>query len=316
MQAIVQESYGCPEVLELREVERPVAQEGEVLIRVHGSSVNYGDWVVMTGQPYAARLFLGLLRPKQAIVGHDVAGVVVAVGARVRRFKPGDEVYGELTTAYAEYVCAPEDSVALKPANLDFEQAAAVPVAAMPGLQGLRDLAKVKPGDKVLINGASGGVGTFAVQIAKALGAEVTGVCSTRNLDMVRSIGADHVVDYTQTDFSQTTERYEVIFDLVGSASLRACTRILSPRGVYIASVGRLGWSLKSALASLISPQRVKVLAAHPDASDLAALRELIEAGAITPVIDRRFSLSEVPAALAHFSRGHARGKSVIRIAA
>jgi NADPH:quinone reductase-like Zn-dependent oxidoreductase len=262
------------------------------------------------------RLLSGLLRPTRPALGMDVAGRVHTVGKNVTRFRPGDDVFGEVSGAYAEYVCAPEARLARKPANLSFEQAAAVPVAALPALQGLRDRAGIRPGHKVLVNGASGGVGTFAVQIARALGAEVTGVCSTRNLAMVQSIGAHRVVDYTRDDFTRTSERYDAVFDLVGSAPLSRCRRILTPTGVYISSVGRTGWSLKAFLASLIPASRVVALVARTVADDLMALTALIEAGALTPVLDRRFTLREVPDALRYQSRGRSRGKSTITIAA
>ncbi len=313
MKAIVQDRYGLADVLALREIGKPTPGHGEVLIKVRGSSVNYGDHVMMTGQPYASRLVLGFQRPKHAVLGMDVAGIVEAVGAGATRFKVGDAVYGEANRTYAEYVCVSERRLAYKPANMSFEMSAAFPVAAITALQGLRDKAGVKPGDKVLINGASGGVGTFAVQIARAFGAEVTAVCSTRNVDMVRALGAAHVVDYTQEDFSQTSARYDAIFDLVGTASIGACRRILAPGGVYVSSVGRMGWSLKSLLASFIpGPGKVVLFAAKPTAADLDVLRHMAEAGQIEPVIDRRYTLSEVPSAMRAQGQGHARGKSII----
>ncbi|WP_106094098.1 NAD(P)-dependent alcohol dehydrogenase [Enhygromyxa salina] len=315
MKAIVQLGYGRPDVLELREIDAPLIGDDEVSIRVRASSINHADWLILMGEPLPLRLVYGLLRPRNPVIGMDMAGEVVAVGAAVTQFKPGDEVYGEIAGAYAERVSVRQDQIALKPANLGFEQAACMPVAAMTALQGLRDKAKVQPGHKVLINGASGGVGTFAVQIAKALGAEVTGVCSTRNLDLVRSLGADHVLDYTKGDFTATAERYDVIFDLVGSASISACRRVLSPSGVYVSSVGRTGWLLRALLLSLAPGRNVVVLAAQPTQADLQVLAQMVEAGAITPVIDQRYTLSEVPQALRRQGEGHARGKSAIAIA-
>ncbi len=314
MRAVVRRGYGPPDILELQQRDEPVPTDDQVLVRVHGSSVNQGDWLVLVGKPFAVRLVGGLFRPKHEIIGLDVAGRVHAVGKNVTRFQPGDEVFGEVCRAHAEYVCATEDQLALKPSNLSFEQAAAVPVAGLTALQGMRDSAKVQPGHEVLINGASGGVGTFAVQIAKAFGAEVTGVCSTNNLELVRSIGADHVVDYTRDDFTQATARYDVIFDLVGSASLRACRRALAPGGVYVCSVGRMGWMLKSLLAGLLPGWNVAGLSAQPNAADLATLAELIEAGKVTPVIDRRYELSQVADAMRYQGRGHTRGKSIIAV--
>lgn len=240
MKAIVQDRYGSSEVLEFREVDRPVPKDGEVLVRVRAASVNARDWHVMRGDPYVARLAFGLRRPKRRmrIQGGDFAGVVEAVGKDVTRVRPGDEVYGEADGAFAEYLCAPQGVLGPKPANLSFEQAAAVPLAGNTALMGLRDVGKVGPGQHVLVNGASGGVGTFAVQIAKALGAEVTGVCSTRNVDLVRSLGADHVVDYTREDFTRTGARYDLVFDLVGNRTLADCRRALNPTGMLILAGG------------------------------------------------------------------------------
>lgn len=314
MRAVVQSAYGSEDVLELREIETPIPADDEVRIRVRASSVNYGDWLLMVGRPYVMRLAFGLLRPKRAVIGQDVAGEVEAVGRSVTRFRPGDAVFGEVSGAYAEVVCVSEDRLALKPRTVSFEQAAASPIAGVTALQGLRDAAKVQPGAKVLINGASGGVGTFAVQIAKALGAEVTGVCSTRNLELVRSLGADHVVDYTRQDFTESAVRYDAILDLVGLTATSACQRILSPTGVYVSSAARLGRLLVNALMSLTPGSNVTVLAAKATPEDLAAVGELLATGAVAPVIDRRFTLSEVPEALRHQGLGHARGKSVITV--
>lgn len=313
MKAIVQDKYGSPDVLALQEVDMPQPQDGEVLLRVHASSVNQADWIALTGRPYAARLAFGLIRPKRRIPGLAVAGRVEAVGSNVTQFAPGDDVFGEVSSAYAEYVCVPQERLWRKPTNLTFEQAAAVPVAGTAALQGLRDKGKVGPGCRVLINGASGGVGTFAVQIAKALGAEVTAVCSTRNVDTARSLGADHVIDYTREDFTRCPTRFDAILDLVGSRPLSACRRLLAPSGVYVSSVGRLGRVAKVAVASLVARQIV-LFTAHQTQQDLAVLKEMIESGQLTPIIERRYTLAEVPDALRYQGQGHAQGKSVIAV--
>jgi 2-desacetyl-2-hydroxyethyl bacteriochlorophyllide A dehydrogenase len=312
MQAIIQDTYGSPDVLKLQEVDKPEPLAGEVLLRVHASSVNTADWIALTGRPYAARLAFGLVRPKHRIPGIAVAGEVAALGTNVTQFKPGDEVFGEVQSAYAEYVCVPEDRIGPKPTNLTFEEAAAVPLAGITALQGLRDKGRVQPGHQVLINGASGGVGTFAVQIAKALGAEVTGVCSTRNVDTARSLGADHVIDYTREDFTKSRTRFDAILDLAGSRPLADCRRLLTPGGVYVASVGRLGWVAKVAFASLFARQHIVSLTARQTQQDLAVLKEMIESGKVKPVIDRRYTLAEVPDALRYQGQGHAQGKIVI----
>jgi NADPH:quinone reductase-like Zn-dependent oxidoreductase len=322
MKAIVYHKYGSPDVLELQEIDKPVVNDDDVLVRVHAASVNTADWVLMTGTPYIGRIAFGLLKPKRKIPGSDVAGRVEAVGRNVTQFQPGDEVFGESEGTFAEYVSVSEDTLALKPANLTFEQAAAVPLSANTALQGLRDQGKVQPGQKVLINGASGAVGTFAVQIAKFLGAEVTGVCSTRNVDMARSIGADHVVDYTQEDFTQNGQRYDVMFDLVGNHSLSACRRVLESTGTYISSAGQLKrrWLgpamrlLRMLLLSRFVSQKMVTFIATPTKADLVVLKEALEAGKVTPVIDRRYVLSEVPEALRYQGEGHARGKIVITV--
>ncbi|OGC01020.1 hypothetical protein A2V82_11005, partial [candidate division KSB1 bacterium RBG_16_48_16] len=249
MKAIVQNNYGSPAVLELREIDRPVVKDNDVLVRVHAAGVHAGDYFCMRGAPYPVRFVVGFPKPKNYIPGFDVAGHVEAIGKNVTRFQPGDQVFGSCEGACAEYACAVEDNVVLKPADLTFEQAAAVPVSALAALHGLRDAGKVQPGQKVLINGASGGVGSFAVQIAKWLGAEVTGVCSTRNVDMVRSIGADYIIDYTQEDFTKTGRRYDLILDNVGNRSLSDCRRALTPRGVHIPNSGHAGlWYVVKAL--------------------------------------------------------------------
>lgn len=322
MKAIVQDQYGSPDALELREVDVPVVNDNEVLVRVHAASVNFGDWATMRGLPYMFRMVFGLRRPKVKVRGRDVAGRVEAVGKGVTQFQPGDEVYAEVNQGtFAEYTCASEDLFGLKPVNLTFEQAAAVPLAAGTALQGLRDTGKVQPGQKVLINGASGGVGTFAVQIAKALGAEVTGVCSTRNVDLVRSIGADHVIDYTKDDFTQAGLRYDLIFDLVGNHSLSGCRRALTTKGTLVLSSGNgsrlfgpVERLLRALMLSLFVSQRLRPLAARQSKEDLVFLKELIESGKVTPAIDRTYSLSEAPAAMRYFGEGHARAKIVITV--
>jgi len=327
MKAIVQDRYGSPDVLELREVDKPVAADNEVLVRVHAAAVNAADWHVMRGDPYLARLMLGFGGPKRKIRGRDFAGRVEAVGRDVKRFRPGDEVYGDLGDAdgaFAEYVCVPEEVVEPKPANLTFEQAAAVPLAGNTALMGLRDLGRVQPGQQVLVNGASGGVGTFAVQIAKSFAADVTGVCSTRNVDLVRSIGADHVIDYTREDFTRNGRRYDVVFDLVGNRSLTECRRALTPAGTLVLSgggvsggggpIGPMGLLVRGRLLSRFVRHRLLVLMATPSKENLAALRELAESGKITPVIDRTYPLSEVPEAIRYLEVEHARAKVVITV--
>ena len=324
MKAIVQDRYGSPGVLELREVDKPVVADDEVLVRVHAASVNARDWHIMRGDPYLARLVFGFGGPRTKIRGSDFAGRVEAVGRNVKRFRPGDDVFGEADGAFAEYVCAPENVLEPKPAELSFEQAAAVPLAGNTALMGLRDLGGVQPGQRVLVNGASGGVGIFAVQIAKAFGAEVTGVCSTRNLELVRSTGADHVIDYTVEDFTQNGQRYDVVFDLVGNRSLTECRRALTPAGRLVLSgggvseggslIGPMGLILKGQVMSRFVRHRLLVLTATPSTENLAALRELAEAGKLAPVIDRTYPLSEVPEAIGYLEVEHARAKVVISV--
>jgi len=324
MKAIVQDRYGSPDVLQFRDVDKPVAADNEVLVRVHAAAVNARDWHVMRGDPYAARMMLGFRRPKVKVRGTDFAGRVEALGRDVKRFRPGDEVYGEIDGAFAEYVCVPDDVVEPKPTNLTFEQAAAVPLAGNTALMGLRDLARVQPGQQILINGASGGVGTFAVQIAKSFGAYVTGVCSTRNLDLVRSIGADHVIDYTREDFTRNGRRYDVVFDLVGNRSLTECRRALTPVGTLILSgggvskggslIGPVGLIIRGQLLSRFVRHGLLVLTAKPSRENLATLRELAESGKVTPVIDRTYPLSEAPEAIRYLEVEHARAKVVITV--
>jgi NADPH:quinone reductase-like Zn-dependent oxidoreductase len=321
MKALVHDRFGPPEVLRVDEVDRPVPKDDEVLVRVRASSVNPADWYGVMGRPYVGRMQMGLRKPKQRGAGIDFAGTVEEVGAEITDFRPGDEVFGARSGSLAEYVCV-RDGVARKPANLTFEQAAAVPVAAITALQGLRDKGKVEPGHKVLINGASGGVGTFAVQIAKALGAEVTGVCSTGNVDTVRSLGADHVVDYTREDFTRSGRRYDLLLDVAGSRSWAECKRVLAPQATMVIigapkgsrALGPLSHILEAKLASLPSSQKVTFFLAKLNKEDLGALRELLETGKVTPVVDRQYTLNEAPDALRYLGEGHARGKIVVTV--
>jgi NADPH:quinone reductase-like Zn-dependent oxidoreductase len=323
MKAMVATEYGPPEVIQLREVEVPLPDDSEVRVQVHAVSINYGDWALLRGKPFFLRLTEGGLRsPKIQILGGDVAGRVEAVGRNVKRFQPGDDVFGELSTSgrggFAEYVCAPEDRFAPKPANLSFEGAAAVPLAGIVALQGLRDTGGIRPGQKVLVNGASGGVGTFAVQIAKAFGAEVTAVCSTRNLEMARSIGADHVVDYTQEDFTQSGQRYDLILAANGHHPLSDYARALNPQGRYVCSGGSQAQIFQSMLLgplmSRSGARQMGNLVYRQNTQDLVFLQELLESGHIVPVIDRRYPLAELPEAFRYFGEGHARGKVVITV--
>ena len=322
MQAIVQHAYGSAEVLHVEVVNQPVITDDEVLIRVRAASVNHADWVYTTGRPLIARLAFGLSKPKEMVRGKDVAGVVTAVGQNITRFRLGDEVFAEIEAGgFAQYATVPEKLLAHKPANLTFEQAATVPLSARTALQGLRDGGRVQPGQTVLINGASGGVGTFAVQIGKALGAEVTAVCSSRNAELVRSLGADHVVDYTGEDFTSSGKRYDVILDLIGNHSLTEVRRALSRRGTLVLSsgtggrvlgpMGRILWAFT--LSPFIS-QNLRTFTASQGRVALDELRALIEAGVVTPTIDRTYPLSETAEALRHFAEVHARGKIVISV--
>jgi NADPH:quinone reductase-like Zn-dependent oxidoreductase len=321
MKAIVYSHYGSPDVLQYEEVEKPAAGDDEVLIKVHAASVNPLDWHFLRGRPYIMRIMAGLRKPKMTRLGVDVAGQVEAVGRNVTQFKPGDEVFGNCRGAFAEYVCASERALVLKPDNVTFEQAASVPVAGFTALQGLRDKGQIQPGQKVLINGAAGGVGTFAVQIAKSFGADVTGVCSTRNVAMVRSIGADRVIDYTQEDFTKSEQRYDLIFDSVGNYSLFALRRVLNPKGIYVAVggpdgrwIGPLAGLIKTLVLSLFVSQKLVMFLARGGKEALTVMRDLMESGKVTPVIDRRYSLSEVPEAIRYLEQGHARGKVVITL--
>ncbi len=317
MKVIAQDKYGSPDVLELRDVDRPVPMDDEVLVRVHAAGVNALDWHVMRGSPFWARAMIGPRRPRTSFRGVDVAGRVEVVGKNVERLRPGDEVFGWCTGAFAEYACARESHFIRKPTNLTFEQAAAVPLAASTALQGLRDAGRVQPGQSVLIIGASGGVGTFAVQIAKAFGVEVTGVCSTRNVGFVRSIGADRVIDYTQEDFTRSGQRYDVIFQLAGTHSPSACLRALTPTGTLVLSSGAgvvLDRMVKALVLSRFVSQRLVVLETVENNADLVVLKELIEAGKVTPVIDRSYELPQAPDAIRHVEDGHTQGKTVITV--
>ena len=321
MKAIVYTKYGPPDVLELKEVEKPVPKDNEVLVKVHAASVNDWDWGLLRGKPFMNRLFFGLLKPKIKTIGCDIAGRVVAIGKNVKKFSPGDEVFGDISGCgwggFAEYVCALENAVALKPASITFEEAAAVPQAAVLALQGLRDKRQIQPGQKVLINGAGGGAGTFAVQIAKSFGAEVTGVDSTRKLDMVRSIGADQVIDYTQEDFTKSGQRYDLILDMAAHHSIFDYKRALNPKGIYVmvgGSTARIFQAmLLGPLISMTTSKKMGILAHKPNKS-LDFMKELFEAGKVKAVIDRSYPLSEVPEALRYFGEGHARGKIVITV--
>lgn len=323
MKAIVYYEYGSPDVLRFEDVAKPTPADNQVLVRVRAASVNPLDWHYMRGTPYIVRLDAGLRRPKDPRLGVDYAGTIEAVGKNVTRFKPGDEVFGGRTGAFAEYVTAVEDrAIVLKPAALTFEQAASMPIAAVTALQALRDKGRIQSGQKVLINGASGGVGTFAVQIAKSFGAEVTGVCSTKNVEMVRSIGASHVIDYTQEDFTKGAQRYDLIVDLVGNHPLLENAHALNPNGTLVIVggpndgdwIGPLVGPLKGLVLSPFTSQKFVPILAELNREDLTILRDLVQAGKLTPVIDRRFALSEVPAAIRYLEQGHARGKVVISV--
>ena len=323
MKAMVYTKYGPPDVLELREVEKPLPKDDEVLVKVHAASVNAADWHFLRGKPFLMRLMgFGLLKPKNKILGSDIAGRVEAVGRNVKQFQPSDELFGDLFECgrggFADYVCARENALVLKPANISFEEAAAVPMAAVTALHGLRDKGKIQPGQKVLINGASGGVGTFAVQIAKSFGAEVTGLCSTRNLDIVRSIGADQVIDYTKEDFTQNGQRYDLILAANGYHSILDYKRALSPKGTYVTTGGSMAQLFQAVLLgpwiSMTGSKKMGNLLSKPNQKDLIFVKELLEARKVKPVIDRRYTLSEVPEALRYLEEGHAQGKVVITV--
>ena len=323
MRAAIYNRYGPPDVVHIRDVEEPTPKEDEALIKVRAASINPLDWHFMRGTPYLVRLMTGLRKPKITRLGVDVAGQVQAVGRNVTEFGPGDEVFGTCRGALAEYACTSESTLVMKPENVTFEQAAAVPVAAFTALQGLRDKGQVQAGQKVLINGAAGGVGTFAVQIAKWFGADVTGVCSSRNLEMVRNIGADRAMDYTREDFTTSGQRYDLIFDLVGNHSLSAFRRVLKPRGIYIGAGGGgpevhsldvLAGAIETLVLSLFVSEKLVTFLARANKKDLTTICEFIKNGTVTPVIDKRFPLSGVPEAIRYLEQGHARGKVVITL--
>jgi NADPH:quinone reductase-like Zn-dependent oxidoreductase len=320
MKAIVYRNYGSPDVLHYEDVAKPVPAANEVLVKVHAASVNPYDWHFMRGDPYIVRIFAGLFKPKFPILGADMAGVVEAVGASVTQFQPGDEVFGNGRGAFAEYVCVTETSVMSKPGGISFEQVASVPIAGLTALQSLRDKGHIRSGCKVLINGAAGGVGTFAVQIAKTFGADVTGVCSTRNVEMVRALHADHVIDYTQENFNENSQRYDIFLDLVGNHPLSACRRILTPHGIYVAAGGKADpWmfgvfaqAIHAFLLSLTGTRKLVGFFAKMNQGDLKILSELIQVGEVLPVLDKTYSLRDCAAAVRYVEEGHARGKVVI----
>jgi NADPH:quinone reductase-like Zn-dependent oxidoreductase len=323
MKAIVYHRYGSPDVLELQEIDKPVVNDDDVLVRVRAASANPADWHHMRGVPYIMRPQSGLGKPRTSVLGHDIAGHVEAVGKDATRFRPGDEVFGDVERGgFAEYTCVSEALLGLKPANLTFEQGAAVPLAALTALQGLRDAGQLQPEQKVLIIGASGGVGTFAVQIAKLFGAHVTGVCSTRNVEMVRSLGADDVIDYTQEDFIESGQKYDLIFQLAGTRSPSDCRRALSSKGTLVLSsgesdgrwIGPMDRIVKAAALSPFVSQKLGSFLAKPNKDDLQLLKERVEADKLKSVIDRTYSLSEAPEAIRYLEKGHARGKVVITV--
>jgi len=323
MKAIVQDTYGSPDVLELRDIDKPAVGDEDVLVRVHAAGVGAAVWHLMTGLPYLVRISgYGFRKPRIRVPGTDVAGIVEAVGKSVTRFQPGDEVFGECDGSFAEYACARENKLVPRPANITFEQAAAVPDSAHTALQGLRDVGEVKPGQQVLIIGAGGGVGSFAVQIAKALGAEVTGVCSTTKIDLVRSIGADHAIDYTREDFADGRQHYDVILDTAGRRSLSHLRRGLTSEGTLVIVGGEgggrwFGGTDRQLRALMLSPfvrQNLRTFVSMPKIEGLVELKELMEAGKVTPVIDRTYTLGEVPAAIRYWEKGHARGKVIITV--
>jgi NADPH:quinone reductase-like Zn-dependent oxidoreductase len=324
MKAAIYTRYGPPDVIRIMDVAAPVPAAAEILVKVRAAALNPADWHFLRGTPHLARLVFGLRKPRIPRLGIDVAGQVEAVGKGVTRLKPGDAVFGLCKGAFAEYACAPESQLVKKPDRLSFDEAASVPIAGLTALQGLRDHGRLQPGQKVLINGAAGGVGTFAVQIAKALGAEVTGVCSTRNMDLVRSIGADHVVDYTREDFAAGGQRFDLLFDCVGNRSLSACRLVLTREGIYVGiGGGRPDTSssrfvfdaVKQTLLSLFVSQKLRGFIAKMRQEDLATLCDLMTSGRVTPVIDRRFRLDDISEAIRYLEAGHARGKVIVTVA-
>lgn len=323
MKAVVYTKYGSPDVLQFIDVAKPVPRNNEILVKVVAASANAADWRMVRAEPFLVRLYAGLLKPtKYNILGADIAGRVEAVGKDVKQFKAGDEVFGDIFASgwggFAEYVCTRENELALKPANISFEEAAAVPLAALTALHGLRDMGKIRPEQKVLINGASGGVGTFAVQIAKSFGAEVTAVCSTGNVDMARTIGADHVIDYTKEDFTKNGPRYDLILAVNGYRSIFDYRRTLNPAGIYVMTGGGTAQLFQALLLgpwlSMTGSKKMGALSSKPNQKDLVFLKELLETGKVKPVIDRRYPLHEVPEALRYLEKGHAKGKVVITV--
>jgi NADPH:quinone reductase-like Zn-dependent oxidoreductase len=322
MKAMVYERYGTPDVIQAREIDRPELADDGMLVRVRAASVNPYDWHMLTGKPYLVHLAAGLRKPKNPLLGSDFSGTVESVGKDVDGFQPGDDVFGSRTGAFAEYVCV-RKAVARKPPNVTFEEAAAVPIAAVTALQGLRDKGRLQPGQKVLVNGASGGVGTYAVQIAKVFGAEVTGVCRSHNVELVRSIGADHVVDYTQEDFTRSGEQFHVMLDIAGNRSWAECKRVLNEQGIMVIVggaktnrwIGPMGDALRRRLASSVGSRRVVApFLAKLNKDDMTVMAELLESGKVKSVIDRRYELDDLPAALAYIGDGHARAKVVIAV--
>ncbi|MCA9946252.1 MAG: NAD(P)-dependent alcohol dehydrogenase [Anaerolineales bacterium] len=323
MKAVVYTEYGTPDVLNFEEVQKPIPGDDEVLVKIHAAAITAGDVIVLKGEPFVTRFATGLQKPKNTIPGKEMAGRVEAVGQNVTQFQPGDEVFGDLSVAswgaFAEYVAVPESAIALKPTNLTFEEAAAVPESAVVALQGLRDKGKIQSGHKVLINGASGGVGLYAVQIAKAFGAEVTAVCSTRNIELVRSLGADHVIDYTQEDFTQNGQQYDLILAANGYHPISDYKRALTPQGIYVASGGSMKQSLQATMIgpfiSMTGRQKMGGMLVKPNKNDLVFIKKLVESGKVKPVIDRRYPLSEAADAYHYMGKGRAQGKVVINVA-
>ena len=322
MKAIFYTTYGSPDVLKIKDVDKPIPEDNQVLVKIHAASMNYGNVVLLRGEPFLARFAFGLRKPKYTIPGGDIAGQVEAVGKAVKQFKPGDDVFGDLSRCgwggFAEYVVVPEKALALKPTNISYEEAAATPMAGVTALQGLRDKGNIQPNQKVLINGASGGVGTFAVQIAKAYGAEVTGVCSTRNLEILRSIGADHIIDYTKEDFTQNQQGYDLILAVNGNHPISAYKRALKENGTYV-MVGGSGAQLTQAmfqgpLISMTGNKKMGNMLQKSNQKDLNFMKELLQTGKVKPVIDRSFTLYEAPEAFRYFEEGHAQGKVIITV--